>query len=509
MTIRNRGPIREMFARPMLVICLCFFSLAGLFGQAENELLSRSFWKGSPDLEMVQNRMAEGDDPAELDRFSFDALSWALIEKAPENVLLYLLDQPGNDVNKLTHDGRTYIFWAAYRNNQSFMKTLVSRGAKTDIVDSHGYSLLNFSAVTGQTDITLYDFILAHGAQPAAEVNLNGANALLLVAPFLEDTQLVDYFEGHGVNMQATDEDGANFFHYACKGGKITFLNGLIQRGFAPDAMTHDGRNAAHFVAMATRGKTNAVEVYQMMDSLGLDLTLASQEGKTPLWYALQGDTSSETLAFLMELGTDVQQSSGEGENALMVAAYRHEVDVLQRLISEEVDINQVDKEGHSALSNAVRYNNAEVVSFLLEQGASTAPNANGGALLKQLAVAHVRDSAAFVEKAALLVAHGLDMGRAQPNGNTFFHLAVTENNTGLFDIARQAGANINHLNQDGYSALHLAAMQAQGPEAIKILIDQGASTDALTPFEETPWALAQENEQLNTLPEILELLEP
>ena len=489
-------------------ILLLGFSSVSL-GQIKNELTERSFWKSSPNLEQVQASVANGNDPSELGRYAFDPLSWALIERAPEDVLMYLLEQPGNDVNKLTHDGRTYIFWAAYRDNIPFMNTLISKGAKTDIIDSHGYSLLNFSAVTGQTNIDLYDFIVAHGANPASEVNNAGANALLLVAPFLENTELVDYFERQGLGLTSVDESGANFFHYAAKGGNITFLSALLDRGFDANLLTLDGRNAGHYVAMGTRGKDNPVEAYHMMDSLGIDLTTPSKEGKTPLWYALQGEPSKETLDFLIGLGTEVNLSSDEGENALMVASYSHEPAVLELLMSNDIDINQTDDEGHSALSNAVRYNSPEAVSFLLDQGASVEPEANGGILLQGLATAFNRDSAAFHEKTKLLMARQFDLGSPQEDGNTLFHLAVNEENSGLCMVASQHGTDVNHLNSEGYSALHLAAMQAEDANIIEILLDLGAKTDALTPFEETPFDLAKENERLSSLPSILNLLQP
>ncbi len=500
---RSGGLIASLSA--LLLLGLSSASL----GQERNELTERSFWKSTPNLEQVKASVANGNDPSELGRYAFDPLSWALIERAPEDVLMYLLEQPGNDVNKLTHDGRTYIFWAAYRDNIAFMNTLISKGAKTNIIDSHGYSLLNFAAVTGQTNVALYDFILEHGAQPASEVNHSGANALLLVAPFLENTELVDYFERHGLGLTSVDDSGANFFHYAAKGGNLAFLRALLDRGFDANLLTLDGRNTGHYVAMGTRGKDNPVAAYHMMDSLGIDLTAPSKEGKTPLWYALQGEPSKETLGFLIGLGTPVHLSSDEGENALMVAAYSHDPQVLEVLMSKDVDINQTDDKGHSALSNAVRYNSPEAVSFLLETGASVEPEDNGGVLLQGLATAFKRDSAAFLEKADLLMAKQFDFSAPQADGNTLFHLAVSEGSAGLCAVASQHGTDVNHLNSEGYSALHLAAMQAEDPEIIEMLLGLGAKTDALTPFEETPLTLAKENERLNSLPSILNLLQP
>ena len=106
-------------------------------------------------------------------------------------------------------------------------------------------------------------------------------------------------------------------------------------------------------------------------------------------------------------------------------------------------------------------------------------------------------------------MARHFDFGAPQADGNTLFHLAVTEGNTGLCTVASQHGTDVNHLNNHGYSALHLAAMQAEDSDIIEMLLVLGAKTDALTPFEETPLTLAKENERLNSLPSILNLLQP
>ena len=168
--------------------CASFVSSA----QTENELLNRDFWKTGPTLEHVRELVEAGNDPTSLNQFDFDPLSWALIENAETNVLEFLLEFEGNGVNKLTHDERTYVFWAAYRDNLDFMMELARRGARFDLIDEHGYSLLNFAAVTGQTNAALYDYILSQGGDPSVERNHDGAHALHLVAPFIVDEEMIE-----------------------------------------------------------------------------------------------------------------------------------------------------------------------------------------------------------------------------------------------------------------------------------------------------------------------------
>jgi hypothetical protein len=81
------------------------------FAQKSNIFLDCSFWKLNPSIDLVKEKIAEGNDPAELNIHAFDAVSYALIEKVDNPTILFLLEQEGNGMNKLTHDDRTYIFW--------------------------------------------------------------------------------------------------------------------------------------------------------------------------------------------------------------------------------------------------------------------------------------------------------------------------------------------------------------------------------------------------------------
>ena len=92
-------------------IFLAFTLLCSITVMAQNNtLLEQSFWKNNPDLAAVQSEIAKGSDPAQKNRMSNDVVVMAINAAASTEVIKFLLDQKGNDVDKLTHDGRTYIF---------------------------------------------------------------------------------------------------------------------------------------------------------------------------------------------------------------------------------------------------------------------------------------------------------------------------------------------------------------------------------------------------------------
>jgi len=141
-----------------IVVSLFIISYASL--AQKNIFHNRNFWKTNPSIKTIEKKQSEVNNLIALNSYAFDAVTYALLEKADNSTIKYLLSKKGNHVNKLTHDGRTYIFWAAYKNNLEILKYLISRGAKTNIIDSHGYSVLNFAATTGQTNTELYDYLI-------------------------------------------------------------------------------------------------------------------------------------------------------------------------------------------------------------------------------------------------------------------------------------------------------------------------------------------------------------
>ena len=94
-----------------IFVLLVFTSVCA---SAQNNIfIGRDFWKTNPTIAQIEAKIQEGNSPSELNRFGFDAVVYALLEKADDTIIKHLLTKEGNDVNKLTHDGRTYIFWAA------------------------------------------------------------------------------------------------------------------------------------------------------------------------------------------------------------------------------------------------------------------------------------------------------------------------------------------------------------------------------------------------------------
>lgn len=125
------------------LLVMLFMSLVAV--AQENIFLDRSFWKGNPNLETVKQKITEGNDATVLNENAFDAVIYALLEKADDDVVKYLLSLEGNPVDKKTHDSRIYLHWATYAGQTKIVEYLLDKGSSVTELDSHGYTPLAFA----------------------------------------------------------------------------------------------------------------------------------------------------------------------------------------------------------------------------------------------------------------------------------------------------------------------------------------------------------------------------
>ena len=474
-----------------LVISLVTLSFKAI--AQDNVFLSRDFWKPTTTIAEVDAKIKEGHDVTELNSRSFDPVVFAINQGVPNETIKYIISKEGNDVNKLTHDGRTYIFWAARVGNTEIMEFLINKGAKTDIIEDHGNTVLNFAASAGQQNTEVYEICLANGANLKNDLNQDGANALLLAAPSDKDSKLTKYFVSKGLDINSTDYQGNGVFNYVAKTGNIKALKKLLKQG------VKGNDQAFIFAARGTRGKTNGIEVFRFLESIGLNPKTATKEGNTALHTLAARSKDLNVINYFIEKGCDVNAKNSNGDNAFIAAATNNSVEVLQLLKKHLKDINAVNKKGQSALTLAVEHNSPEVVKYLIDNKADLAVvDSNGNTLTSYLFNNYdPRNKADFEAKLEILKANGLELSRKQGNGNNLYHLAVNKESINLIKLAERHKANVNAKNTEGYTPLHLAAMKAKDDKILKYLLANGAQKEALTEFDETAYDLASENEIL------------
>lgn len=471
------------------ILFASFFSFA-----QDNPFTDRKYWSKNPSLETIKADMAKGHDISVLNNNSFDATTWAILNDVDLKTILFLLKQDGNDVNKLTHDGRTYLFWAAYKNNIKLMDHLLKNDAKKDLVDDHGNTVQTFAAGAGQKDPELYTFMQENNL-PITSTNRKGANILLLLMPHLEEVSEVDFLIDAGLKLDSTDDNGNNAFMYAVRKGNISLLKELVRKGIDPTVMNTKNENALFMASYGARRHSNSLEVYTFLADLGLKANLTNSDRATALHQISRGTKDAKVFQFFLDKGVNINQQTKKGQTALMNAAAYNDLSIVAYLVKKDAQIDFTNQNRQTALMLATKSNSADVVEFLLRNGAKAeVKDKKGNSLVYYLIQAE--GSQDFDQKYELL-ADKISFKGLQANRNNLYHLAVEKKSEKLLDLAKKNGAKINQQNKDGLTPLHLAAMTAKDPDFIKLVLKYNAKLNLKTDFEESAYDLAEQNELL------------
>lgn len=490
--------ITSYFTKAICVSTVVLSTVSFSFAQKKNDLLDRKFWNEKPTLEVVKKKIAEGQDPVAFDANQFDAVTLAINTKAPNAVIFHLLNIKGNDANKITHDGRTYMFWAAWQGNLEVMEYLVKNKTNLKHLDEKGSSIMVFAALNGQKDSKVFDYLIKNGSDIKNEKTKGGADVLLLVSPFLSSLNETKYFTDKGLDLKSTDDKGYNIFAYATKGGNTAFLNELIKAGIDPKANAKDGGNAFIPATQGSRFHTNNLEFFNYLEKLGINPNTATESGQNPL-HNLARSKDGAVIDYFISKGVDVNQQNADGNTPLMLAAYgQQDLELFNKFFEKGKNFNQKNKEGQTALTQAIMGNSTKVGLLLIGGGASGNLKDKDGNNMSYYLITYYKNKQEYSDKLKMLFTFGFSHNQLQANQNTLFHIAVRAKNAEVIkELALDKKIDINALNSDGLSPLHLAASSDEDGSLLKLLIDLGADKTAATEFGETAYELASENELL------------
>lgn len=476
-----------------------------------NTLLDQAFWRGNPSLSTVQGEIAKGNSPSEFNRNTFDPVVLAINAQASTEVIKFLIDQKGNEPNKLTHDGRTYIFWAAARGNIEVVEYLISKGADVNIIDSHSATAISFAASGGQQNTKIYDALIKAGSD-VKQKSQEGASLLLQGIANDKDFAITNYFIAKGLSLQDVDAAGNTAFNYVAKTGNIDLMKTLVEKGVKYN------NNAMILAAQGGRGAATKLEVYQYLESLGIKPNAVNANGENALHALVRKPNQNAIVSYFIAKGADVNQVDNEGNTPFMLAAgFNSDTATVAHFVATVKNVNQANKKGLTALALATRNNSAEVMQYLITKGTninvvdkegnnlayywllSYSPQAFGGRQeggRPQEQAAPKTD--AFTAKMQVLQNNGFNIITPQKDGSTLYHLAIIKNDLGLLKRIEQLKVDVNVKNKEGLTPLLKAAMVAKDDTILKYLLSIGAKKEMTTDFKETAYDLAKENEFLS-----------
>jgi ankyrin repeat protein len=217
----------------------------------------------------------------------------------------------------------------------------------------------------------------------------------------------------------------------------------------------------------------------------------------------------------LLQRGVDINTSNIDGLTALHQACIDNNLLMVEYLLNRSADINCQDNEGWTPLHAAASCGNMDIVKYLLSRCAIVDVCNNEGELPIDIAegddiIACLEDDMrrkGIDDEQARNIEHQLMLKHAQDwlnnnqktnskslaesivharTGATALHVACAKGYLDVIDILLRAGANINSVDNDGWTPLHAAAHWDKH-DVIKHLLDKNADLDAKNYAGQTP----------------------
>lgn len=466
--------------------------LSVMISAQKNTLLQADFWKSKPTAEKVKQEIANGNSPSEFNNNAFDPVALSLTNKAPLETVKFLLEQQGNSVDKVTHDGRIYLHWAAMSGNPEIIEYFISKGSDVNKLDTKGLTPLSFAAMFGLNNPKVYETFFKAGVNPKQKYK-NGANILLLAIGNDKDGSLQKLFTSKGLSIKDVDETGATAFDYAASFGNIELLKSLKNQGVKASD------KALVNAAQGTRAITNPLAVYKyLIDEVKLNPSVVNTNGATALQIIARKNNQKEIIDYLISKGVDANKTDNEGNNALMVASSGRDIENVKAIAAKTKNINAVNSNGESALTQAIQNGSTEIVNFLISNKSDTKiVDVKGNNLAYYLIQSYRPGQNEFSEKLAILKSDNVNVAAPQKDGNTLLHLAIAKNDLDLLKKLNDLKIDVNYVNKESMTALQKAALVAKDDSILKYLVSLGANKTIKTEFDETAYDLAAENESL------------
>lgn len=405
------------------------------------------------------------------------------------------------DVNERSADGTTALHWAVYHGDADLVRRLIRAGADVRAVNDYGVAPLAEAAE--RADVRILKLLLDAGADVESP-NPEGQTALMTVAR-TNRVEAAKLLIRRGANVNARESwRGQTALMWAAAQSQPEMVRLLIQHGADVNARSHIRKWKRRVTA----------EPRPQNRPLG---------GLTPLLFAAR-EGCVECARALVEGGADIDMVDPDGISPLLMATLNARWDVAAYLIRAGANVNKWDWWGRAPLYAAVDYNTVprggrpdrpsldkttalEVIEMLLEAGAnpdmqlklfppyrSLGEDRGGDSMLTIGTTPLIRAAkAGDVAAVRLLLEHGADpnlpnslritplMAAAGVGSTTIDTRARYRNEEQCIETAKlllAAGADINAARDNGWTALHGAALWGWNA-FVQFLADNGANLHA------------------------------
>jgi uncharacterized protein len=421
--------------------------------------------------------------------------------KAGDHATVRRLARNRAAVNTAEADGTTALHWAVRADDADTVQLLLRAGASANATNRYGITPLSLAALSRNASVVRA--LLEAGADP--KIRMPEDQTILMAAARAGDADVVKLLIDAGADVNARESvAGETALMWAALENHAAAVTLLVSRG----AQINGRSNESTYPRL------------RFGDGIVARQMVLPRGGWTPLMYAAR-QNSIDAARALADAGADLNLPDPDGTTALVYAIINGHFDLARMLVEKGADANIADSKGMGALYAAVDMSTldetvgrpnpkphsiidaAGLVKVLLAHGAN--PNIalrapvlerihnDGDSSLAEGATPLMRAAKdADVEVMRALLDGGANVNATTKVQKTPLMYAASRlsgfrggANRGTEEDARAAvalcldrGANINAVDDNGQSALHLSVAQAED-SIVTLLVERGANLQA------------------------------
>jgi len=276
------------------------------------------------------------------------------------DVVRYMIEKQGIDVNKQDNDGVTLLFDAAWGGHLKIVEYLIQMGANANKQDNIAMTPLFPAAWGGGIDVVKY---LTENVMVEVKHKDNNGRTALFYAATGKDLDVIQYLvENFREDVNRQDDSGFTVLVPAVLSGDLEVIKYLIKKGADINQRSKSGRT----ILMAAVWNGNLDFVKDIIEK-GVGINLQDNKGQTTLMHASDYGIL-KVVKYLIEKGADINLQDNEGQTALMAACYPDNLQVVRYLVEKGADVNHRDRHGRTILSIAIQLYDLPDIIFLIEE---------------------------------------------------------------------------------------------------------------------------------------------
>ena len=410
-------------------------------------------------------------------------------------VVAKIIDQDKDQLNIKDFGGATPLMKAIENENTSLANMIMNLGADVKGVDKDECSALIYAYRAEMEEIIVR---LVKKDESLLEIKGHGGYTPLHQAINDKNEKMALLFIELGARLNTETDKGKLAIHLACEKGMQSILthilatnkdllNAINKDGRTPIIEALIGGNEDIASLLIDQGADVSIQASDGMTALHLAcqynmpniitkilnkdkdlLNIKDKNNETPLMWVLKNRQESIAL-MLLEKGADVSIQASNGTTALSLACQYNMPSIITKILTQDKDqLNIKDKNNETPLIWVLRNQQESIALTMLDQGADANIRNQGKEGESPIHLACLYGMEAVVAK--IIEGDKEQVNVKDKQDRTPLMHAIKSGNQSLVNRIMESDVDLKVMDQQGYTALHLACEKGLDATAFKML---------------------------------------